>query len=670
MRYTIKSKLARLSHRIERKSNIKVFAFFSVLFLFIFLLFLGQDDNQVEVFLLACALLSIFCLVTIFSYFSSSSKQSKVGYSRKPALDKNALVLNKVAKNDNPNATLNALHDAVIRTDSQGVILYINHSCETLFSVKSQDFVNQEYGKIKAMMLTEDGDDAFADSLIALRSAHNTGHVVKQTLSVKLKNKHLSIEQDVKGVFSSDGAFDGTVIVLRDVTNAEKLRARLRYQANYDSVTKLFNRYKFEQRLVDAWHDAQENKHQHALLQLDMDRFKLINDNAGHAAGDQLLREVGQLLKSVVRQSDICARIGGDEFSVLLMQLSQEDTLKIISKINQAIKELTFSYNGQVFDIAASIGATLITADSPPLVEVKREADAACFMAKNKGINCFQLFDYKDESVVHLQQETQWAARIQTALEQDQFKLFFQEIKPLSERAGTKQHIEILLRLADQDQLLSPNIFLPAVERFRLCAQVDYWVMSKTFSWFAQRPELWDNLVIAINLSGGSLTDEKFIDSIISCQNNYRFPCHAICFEVTETAAITNMTVATQMVEKLRFSGFSIALDDFGKGFSTFSYLKSLPAKYIKIDGAYVQNLLTNKYDVAIVKSVQSMATTLDMLTIAEFVQCEKTTELLRELGVDFIQGYGIAYPAPISDFVSLTYDYSETAKVIPLKLG
>ena len=564
------------------------------------------------------------------------------------------------------NSTLNALNDVVIRTDETGKILYINQSFEKLFAISGEHFVNQRYVKVKTSILMADITENYEDILLEIQTKKNPDRVFKQVISIKLNQKLLSIEQDVKGIFSSEGTFKGTVIVLRDVTSAEKLRARLHYQANFDSVTKLFNRYKFEQRLVDAWHDAQENKHQHALLQLDMDRFKLINDNAGHAAGDQLLRDIGQLLKSEVRQSDICARIGGDEFSVLLLKVTKENALMIMQKINRAIKELTFSYSGQVFDVGASIGATLINHESPPLVEVKREADAACFMAKNQGINCYQLFDSRDENVVHHHQETRWAARIQTALEQDQFELFFQEIKSLSIEAGEKQHIEILLRLRDKEQLLSPNVFLPAVERFRLSAEVDYWVMSKTFAWLANKPQLWQKLVIAINLSGDSLTDESFIDSIIACQKNYQFPCSAICFEITETAAIANMSMATKMVEKLRFSGFAIALDDFGKGFSTFSYLKNLPAKYIKIDGSYIQNILHNKYDVAIVKSIQSMASTLNMLTIAEFVQCEQSTALLQAMGIDFVQGFGIAYPAPLDEFICS----SESDQVIPLKVG
>ncbi len=591
-------------------------------------------------------------------------------------------ILKRQLENSDQNITLNALNNAVIRTDQAGTILHVNSACEKLFSLSTSQLVAQDFSTIKNTLirpvksnvnteaLAEDIHPSFDKILLELQSSKTPDRIFKQIFEVNLKNKSLRIEQEVKGIFDTKGRFIGMVIVLRDVTIAEKLRARLRYQANYDSVTKLFNRYKFEQRLTDAWHDAQENKHQHALLQLDMDRFKLINDNAGHAAGDQLLRDIGQLLKSVVRQSDICARIGGDEFSVLLLQVSKENTLKVMVKINQAIKALTFSYSGQVFDVGASIGATLINQNSPPLVEVKREADAACFMAKNQGINCYQLFDVCDESVVHHHQETRWAARIQSALEQDQFELFFQTIKPLSEKADEKQHIEILLRLRDKEQLLSPNVFLPAVERFRLCTQVDFWVMSKTFAWFAQQPPLWEDLVIAINLSGNSLTDEPFIDSIIACQSHYLFPCEAICFEITETAAIANMSMATKMVEKLRFAGFAIALDDFGKGFSTFSYLKNLPAKYIKIDGSYVQNILHNKYDVAIVSSIQNMASSLGMLTIAEFVQCEKSTALLKSIGIDFVQGYGIGYPASIKDFDLSPTEYSQSAEVIPLKVG
>ncbi len=449
---------------------------------------------------------------------------------------------------------------------------------------------------------------------------------------------------------------------MRDVTKAEKLRARLRYQANYDSVTKLFNRYKFEQRLVDAWHDAQENKVQHALLQLDMDRFKLVNDTAGHAAGDQLLREVGLLLKSIVRKSDVCARIGGDEFSILLLGVSQKNTLAVMQKLNDAFKAFSFNFSGQVFDVGASIGATLIHRLSPPLVEVKRQADAACFMAKNSGINCFQLFDCSDEKTISHKQEPRWASRINNAIDNDDFQLYFQPIKPFDE-STQKQHIEILLRLSHDGQLLSPQVFLPAVERFRLSDKVDFWVVNQAFKWFEGQPELWGKLILSINLSGGSISNETFITDILITHKKYSFPAHAICFEITETAAISNMLIATSMVKKLNAAGFSIALDDFGKGFSTFNYLKNLPAQYIKIDGSYVCNLLENSCDLAIVRSIYTLAKSLNMLTIAEHVQCDKTQQLLANEGIDFVQGYSIAKPAPLTQF------YFEQLRTTPCEL-
>lgn len=548
-------------------------------------------------------------------------------------------------------ATLNAINDAIIRTDEKGRIIHINQACLQLFELELSQLIDRPYACIKATIIQDELAEGFDEIFSKIQSGKLLEQVFKSTYKVRITGQNLSIEQHVKGVFQEDGTFEGAVIVLRDVTRAEQMRARLRYQANYDSVTKLFNRYKFEQKLVDAWHDAQENKEQHALLQLDMDRFKLVNDNAGHAAGDQLLRDVGQLIKSTVRQSDICGRIGGDEFAVLLLGVSKENSLVIMEKLNEAFRKLPFSYNGQVFEVGASIGATLITHLSPPLVEVKRQADAACFMAKNKGINNYQFFDYNDESLVTHQQEPRWAARINQALEQDEFSLFFQTIKPLDESLNKKTHIEILLRLESEEQLLSPKLFLPAVERFRLSSKVDYWVVKNAFNWLEQNKKYWQGLVISINLSADSITDAQFVENIITCFQSYGFPADAICFEITETAAIANMSDAIKLVARLRSQGFIISLDDFGKGFSTFSYLKNLPAQYIKIDGSYVKNILDDKCDFAIVSSINALAKSLGMETIAEFVQCDESQKVLREVGVDFVQGYGIDKPTALKHF-------------------
>ncbi|WDE04129.1 EAL domain-containing protein [Thalassomonas viridans] len=573
-----------------------------------------------------------------------------------PPLQRIYLAVNKLMsalllKVESHTNTLNAISDVVIRTDDKGYILDANQAGLKFFSCDFEELKTHCFTELMSTKAGQDTRDGFKDILGKIRASKSPERVYKSTYTVKPGKMTLSIEQDVSGIFDEQGELAGTVIVLRDVTRAEQLRARLRYQANYDSVTKLFNRYKFEQKLMDAWHDAQENKQQHALLQLDMDRFKLINDNAGHAAGDQLLREVGQLLKSVVRQSDICARIGGDEFSILLLGSTKESALAVMEKLNTAFKQLPFSYHGQVFEVGASIGGTLINHKSPPLVEVKRQADAACFMAKNKGINRCQLFDDNDESLIIHQQEPRWAARIHQALENDEFELFFQPIRALNDQANSKQHLEILLRLKSDNQYLSPNVFLPAVERFRLTDKVDSWVVNKAFSWLNQHQELWGKVVISINLSGESITNTGLIDHILSRHQALPFPADAVCFEITETAAIANMSMATTMVEKLRFAGFAIALDDFGKGFSTFSYLKNLPAKYIKIDGSYVKDVLNNQSDLAIVKAINSLAKTLDMHTIAEFVQCEQSMSLLADIGVDFVQGYGIAMPRPLADY-------------------
>jgi len=546
-------------------------------------------------------------------------------------------------------ATLDAIKDAVIRTDKTGKIIAVNNACLLFFGCEKQRLIHNDYDFCqRAIEVAKDHLD-FLVILEKLSTSKDT-KLYKSIFHVDMNNRKLAIERQVSAIYEND-VFIGTVVVLRDVTKAEKLRKRLRYQANHDNVTKLYNRYKFEQRLADAWHDAQEKGTQHALLQMDMDRFKLINDNAGHAAGDQLLRDVAGIIKSNVRTSDVCARIGGDEFSILLYSVTDTIVLDVMNKLNTALKNYTFSASGQIFDVSASIGATLINKGSPALTELKRQADAACFIAKNKGINNNQLFCQYDSQLMSFQQEPRWAARIHKALESDEFALFYQPIQAIDSENNPKQHIEILLRLKSGDELLSPNVFLPAVERFRLTDKVDFWVVSKAFSWFEQQSQLWEKQVIAINLSADSLTNELFINQVLACHQSHHFPASAVCFEITETAAIANMKLATRMVEKLREAGFNIALDDFGKGFSTFSYLKSLPAQYIKIDGSYVEEILINKRDHSIVKAIATMAKTMEMKTIAEFVQCGQTMELLSELGVDFVQGYGISMPKPLADY-------------------
>jgi len=550
--------------------------------------------------------------------------------------------------------TLNAISDAVIKTNIDGHIISVNTATTALFNRAENELVGQSFQGITTLFSSNDALMELADILSHLNTSGKDSAQHKSYLQLKINHRQLSIEQFVSVLVDHNNKVVGAVIVLRDITKETKLRDRLRYQANHDSVTKLYNRFKFEQRLIDAWHDAQDNKYTHALVQIDMDRFKLVNDNAGHGAGDQLLREVGQLLQKNVRQSDVCARIGGDEFAILLYQVDNAIVLNLMDKLNKALESLRFSYSGQVFDVAASIGATLIDQFSPPVVEVKRQADAACYLAKKQGVNGHQLFNVDDQHSLSLQQEPRWAARINRALELDQFELYYQPIKALDLIERGKHHIEILLRLRCGDELLSPNVFLPAVERFRLCDRVDFWVTSKTFEWFESQPQLWEKQVIAINLSGDSITNEELIAQIVTLHQSCRFPAHSICFEITETAAIASMSQATLMVAKLRSAGFKIALDDFGKGFSTFSYLKSLPAQYIKIDGSYVKDILENTNDFSIVSAISTMAKTLNMKTIAEFVQCDETIEVLNKIGIDYVQGYGIAMPAPLTQYDNL----------------
>jgi len=550
---------------------------------------------------------------------------------------------------NNFNDLFNAIGDAVIQTDEAGLICYVNPATTKLLKTTEQELVGSLF-HIGSLTRKSDESSRFDAILKRLAKPAMTSHQARAQIKVDIKGRMLTLEQRVTGIYSPTYQFNGAVIVLRDVTKEARLRERLKYQANHDSVTKLFNRFKFEQRLIDAWNDARLSDTTHALLQIDLDRFKLVNDNAGHGAGDQLLRDIGQLIKGLVRETDICARIGGDEFAILLYDVNDLIAKGIMAKINAAFANFHFNYAGQVFDVGASVGGTLLTKHSPEVDEVKRQADTACYIAKNRGLNNHKLFQNDEQVFVNLQQEPKWASRINKALEQDDFELFFQPIVPISNK-NDKRHIEILLRLKTEHDYLNPGVFLPAVERFRLTDKVDMWVVEKTFTWLNKQPMLWNNHVVAINLSGESIANEVLIEQILTKHKRFGFPASAVCFEITETSAITNMQQASAMVDKLSKTGFAIALDDFGKGFSTFSYLKNLPAQYIKIDGSYVEDILSNDNDYSIVCAIVALAKSMNMKTIAEFVQCDETVEVLQNIGIDYAQGFGIREPLPLSHF-------------------
>ena len=442
------------------------------------------------------------------------------------------------------------------------------------------------------------------------------------------------------------------LVVCEDITEAHRLSEQLNFQATHDALTGLVNRHEFEKRLARVLASAREEASEHALCYLDLDQFKVINDTCGHSAGDELLRQLAGLLPRRVRRRDTLARLGGDEFGVLMEHCSLEQAKRVANGLRRAVADYRFVWEDKTFALGVSIGVVPIIGVSERVTGVLAAADAACYAAKDRGRNRIHVFHVDDAVLAQRQGEMQWVARLGTALEQDRFDLCFQPIVPLDPDGEQGLHYELLLRLREEDgRQTPPGAFLPAAERYGLSPRTDRWVVETAMRWLNSHPEHIDRLALcSINLSGASLGDEGFLALLLGLLESGRVPCNRICFEITETAAIANLSAAIRFIGVLKELGCRFALDDFGSGVSSFAYLKSLPVDFLKIDGVFVKDILTDPIDFAMVRSINDMGHVMGKRTIAEFVESQAILERLRDIGVDFAQGYGVGRPRPIAD--------------------
>lgn len=440
----------------------------------------------------------------------------------------------------------------------------------------------------------------------------------------------------------------------RELRDAEARRARrsaeaeIHFMAYHDALTGLNNRNEFDIRLRQALQNARHNKLQHTMLYLDLDQFKIINDTCGHIAGDELLKQLSAKLRRQVREGDTLARLGGDEFGVLLENCPLERARDLANKLLQAVKTFTFSWDDRVFAIGVSIGMVVIDKSSANVEAIMSAADMACYAAKDQGRNRIRLYLDGDVEIKQRRGEMQWVSRIKSALAEDRFLLFKQAIVALNDKPGINgRRYEFLLRLREDGDIILPGTFLPAAERFDLMPAIDRWVIENAFSYLGGLGETVDGPYF-INLSGASLVDEGLFEFIRGQLNKYDIDPSAICFEVTETVAIANLDVTSNFISLCRAEGFLFALDDFGSGFCSFSYLKAIPVDYLKVDGGFVQNMLNDKIDCSIVESVNNIGHVAGLRTIAEFVESDEILDKLKSIGVDFAQGYSIERPHAI----------------------
>jgi diguanylate cyclase (GGDEF)-like protein/PAS domain S-box-containing protein len=574
--------------------------------------------------------------------------------------------------------TLQSIGDAVIATDSDGCISTLNPVAEKLTGWCTSEAQGLPLANV--LRIVDETTRMPIENIAQI--ALYEGRIVDQgnnSLLIARNNREFAIDHCVAPIHASNGQIVGAVVVFRDVTQVRTQARQLTWQATHDPLTQLVNRHEFEYQLEHALHSAQGYGQEHVMLYLDLDRFKVVNDTSGHIAGDELLRQVSLLFKSNIRKTDILARLGGDEFAVLLYDCSPEHGLEVAQLLLQSIQGFRFGWQDKTFSIGVSIGLVAINPKTASTSGVLSAADIACYAAKNKGRNRVQVYQAGDRELIKQHGETQWVVQIHQALEENRFRLYSQPIVPLLNSPTTGTHCEILLRLQlANGQLVSPMAFIPAAERYNLMHAIDRWVIRTLFSnlsknfttnLLVQNPgEDSDKIVTlpagcslynsqssfdkhpslyAINLSGDSLNEEKFIDFIQEQFSIYQIPPEIICFEITETVAIANLSKAASLIWQLKELGCQFALDDFGSGMSSFAYLKNLPVDYIKIDGNFIKNLAENPIDIVMVEAITKIAHVMGIKTIAEYVESQAVIDKLKELGVDYAQGYYLGKPQP-----------------------
>jgi len=554
--------------------------------------------------------------------------------------------------------TLASIGDAVITTDHEDQVDYLNPAAERLTGWLSESAAGRELSEVfcpHGLNAERAGISLFHDKTLA-------GETVSARLLHRDSVQEFIVEFTVAPIRVAEGQLFGRVLVFRDITEANKLAETLSYQANHDPLTGLVNRRVFEERLqtvldpqVDTESDAKPESvvasQENVLCYLDLDRFKLVNDVCGHEAGDRVLCELGDLIGSQLRFSDTLSRLGCDEFAVLLEDCSEPVGREIADRIRVAVSAYRFRFNDRSFSFGVSIGV-LTLARSLSLPCALHAAEKACYAAKAAGRNRIHFCKARDALEQSQGEISTWAQRLTEALDESRFVLMAQPIEPAIADQASGACFEVLVRMYDEaDGLISPGQFIPAAERFGLMSQVDRWVVGSVFDWLeSHRQELVGLEHCAINLSGRSLDEPDFLSFVLSKLDSAALPAEKICFEITETAAISSVHAALRFMSALKARGCCFSLDDFGSGLSSFAYLRTLPVDYLKIDGLFVEDILNDEKDFAMVRTINEIAHVLGKRTVAEYVENDSIRSALIELGVDRVQGYGVGKPVPIAE--------------------
>ena len=553
-------------------------------------------------------------------------------------------------ENERAETTLQAISDAVITTDARGRVKYLNAMAERFLGTTLNAVRDQALSRV---VLLVDGTTKERIEDILSRSL-TEGCVVPYKGNTELcrpDQTTLAVEALCAPIFDREHKIAGGLMVLHDVSLAREAIRLRSWEATHDAMTGLGNRRGFEHRLQVALADTQASGHGHVLCYMDLDRFKVVNDVCGHAAGDALLNQIAQLLQARIRDTDTLARLGGDEFGLLLDRCDIKQGKLIAADLLAAVNDFRFTWESKIFTIGVSIGMTAITADHLSIDQVLGEADGACYWSKEHGRQQVCVFQASDMELAARRSDTGWVARINAALAEQRFVLYQQRLRPLNAKAGHRDYLEVLIRMIGEDgEIIAPGHFLPAAERYNLMSNIDRWVIHEVFSQYHRlvKERGGTPLTCTINLSSASLNATGLLAFVREQLSTYRLNPGAICFELNETVAVNNLQAAEEFIKECKSIGLKIALDDFGAGTISFGYLKKLPVDYLKIDGKFVKNIEHDRVDQAMTETINHIGHIMGMQTIATDAESEAMIEKLGTIGVDFVQGYGVCRPTPL----------------------
>ncbi len=546
---------------------------------------------------------------------------------------------------------LRSAGDGIVATDADGRVKFMNPVAETLTGWREDDARDKDVNEVVCIVSEPNDEPVVIPTRTNQPDGRSPAGTARAFDAVAIKNRlgaRIHVEGTLSEIRGERNEFEGVTIAIHDLTDIKRLNETVTYQASHDTLTGLINRDEFAAILERIADDAETNDETHTFLFLDIDQLRVINDVCGHRAGDELLSQTANEIARLADQPHVLARLGGDEFGLILQNVGTEAGARTAKRLVKALNR-KFVWEQKTFTVTASIGVAPISRGNSSVNDILAAGDDACSLAKEHGGNGVRVYETSDFVFLRRRGEMQWISRLTKALEDDRFVLYHQKIKSLT-GDDPRGKYEILLRLQDNDGgLVQPAEFIPGAERYKLMPSIDKWVIANACRYVSKAKSAGIDLpIICVNLSGSSIADGTLLDYILLMLEENRVDGSSLCLEITETTAIQNFNRAVEFIERLHQTGATFALDDFGNGFSSFSYLKQLNVDYLKIDGSFVKDIETDEIDFAMVEAVNNIGHIMGMKTIAEYVRNEAIQEKLRDLGVDYAQGYAISTPDPL----------------------